>query len=54
LLKTTPMYGFMNLLFLKTIEKRPTQPTDHGVGFIAREEPHYHDHDDDHEHHDHE
>ncbi len=48
-LKTKPMYVFMNMLFQKTIEKRPTQPTEHGRGFVAREEPH-HDHDHQHEH----
>jgi len=48
-LKTKPMYVFMNMLFQKTIEKRATEPTEHGIGFIAREEPH-HDHDHDHDH----
>ncbi len=49
-LKTKPMYVFMNMLFQKTIEKRATEPTEHGVGFIAREEPHDHDHGHDHPH----
>jgi gentisate 1,2-dioxygenase len=39
-LKTKPMYVFMNMLFQKTIEKRPTEPTEHGAGFVPREEPH--------------
>jgi gentisate 1,2-dioxygenase len=49
-LKTKPMYVFMNMLFQKTIEKRPTEPTEHGRGFVAREEPHDHDHGHDHDH----
>jgi len=48
-LKTKPMYVFMNMLFQKTLEKRPTQPAEHGRGFVAREEPHDHDHDHDHD-----
>lgn len=51
-LKTKPMFVFMNLLFQKTLEKRATEPAnEHGVGFVPREEPHYHDHDHDHDHH---
>ena len=56
-LKTKPMYVFMNMLFQKNIEKRPTEPTEHGRGFLPREEPHSHGHDHDHDHdrgHDHE
>ena len=51
-LKTKPMYVFMNMLFQKTLEKRPTEPTPGGVGFVPREEPHAggHDHVHDHEH----
>ncbi len=50
-LKTKPMYVFMNMLFQKTIEKRATEPTEHGRGFIARGEPHLeHDHDHGHDH----
>ena len=53
-LKTKPMYVFMNMLFQKTIDKRATEPAnEHGVGFVPREEPHYHDHDHDHHEHDH-
>ena len=52
-LKTKPMYVFMNMLFQKTIEKRPTEPSEHGAGFIAREEPQYHDRDHEHGDHDH-
>jgi hypothetical protein len=39
----------MNMLFQKTLEKRPTEPTPGGVGFVPREEPHDHDHDHDHQ-----
>ncbi len=46
-LKTKPMYVFMNLLFQKTILKRPTEPSPTGAGFEPRPEPH-HDHDHDH------
>ena len=52
-LKTKPMYVFMNMLFQKTIEKRPTEPTEHGAGFVPREEPHEHDDAHLHEHGDH-
>jgi gentisate 1,2-dioxygenase len=37
-IKTKPMYMFMNLLFQQTVEPRPTEPTPEGVGFMAREE----------------
>jgi len=37
-IKTKPMYMFMNMLFQKLIEPRPTEPTPAGVGFAAREE----------------
>jgi quercetin dioxygenase-like cupin family protein len=57
-LKTKPMFLFMNMLFQKTLEGRKDQPTAHGVGYIPREEPDggfehdlYHDHD--HAHHEH-
>ncbi len=37
-IKTKPMYVFMNLIFQKQVEPRPTEPTEHGVGFKPREE----------------
>lgn len=37
-IKTKPMYMFMNLLFQKTVEPRPTEATPEGAGFKAREE----------------
>lgn len=37
-IKTKPMYMFMNMLFQKTVEPRPTEPTPEGAGFEAREE----------------
>jgi gentisate 1,2-dioxygenase len=36
-IKTKPMYMFMNMLFQKQVEPRPTEPTPEGVGFKARE-----------------
>jgi len=36
-IKTKPMYMFMNMLFQKQVEPRPTEPTPGGVGFKARE-----------------
>jgi quercetin dioxygenase-like cupin family protein len=61
-MKTKPMFLFLNMLFQKTIKGRPETAEPGGVGFIAREEPpngfdhdlyehdhHHHDHD----HHDH-
>src|SRR5256885_4249721 len=36
-IKTKPMYMFMNMLFQKLIIPRPTEPTPEGVGFKARE-----------------
>lgn len=57
-LKTKPMFLFMNMLFQKTITGRKDQPTPNGVGYVAREEPDagfdhdlYADHD--HAHHEH-
>src|SRR5256884_9831173 len=35
-IKTKPMYMFMNMLFQKLIEPRPTVPTPEGAGFKAR------------------
>ena len=57
-LKTKPMFMFMNMLFQKAIEKRSTVPTKNGAGYVARTEPpdgfyhdlyaqHAHDHDQD-------
>jgi gentisate 1,2-dioxygenase len=37
-IKTKPMYMFMNMLFQQQVEPRSTVPTEHGVGFKAREE----------------
>ncbi len=37
-IKTKPMYMFMNMLFQKTVEPRPAEPTPEGAGFRAREE----------------
>ena len=54
-LKTKPMYVFMNMLFQKTIEKRPTRADASTVPASSpREEPHDHDHDHDVDDHDHE
>lgn len=53
-LKTKPMYVFMNMLFQRTIDKRPTEPANEAArSFIPREEPHDHDHDHEHDHGDH-
>jgi quercetin dioxygenase-like cupin family protein len=54
-MKTKPMYVFMNMLFQKMIEKTPTEPTPTQGDFQPREEPlhdwdHVHDHDHEHEH----
>ena len=37
-IKTKPMYMFMNMLFQKQVEPRRTTPTPEGVGFQVREE----------------
>lgn len=37
-IKTKPMYLFMNMLFQKLIEPRPSEATPEGKGFLAREE----------------
>jgi len=37
-IKTKPMYMFMNMLFQKTVIPRSTEPTEHGVGFEPRGE----------------
>ena len=36
-LKTKPMYMFMNMLFQQLVEPRPTEPAPGGLGFEARE-----------------
>jgi mannose-6-phosphate isomerase-like protein (cupin superfamily) len=43
-LKTKPMYLFMNMLFQKQVEPRHTEPAPGGEGFTAREEEHDHNH----------
>jgi quercetin dioxygenase-like cupin family protein len=59
-LKTKPMYVFMNMLFQRTIDKRSAEPSATGADFVPRElwlneEPldhdHTHDHDDNDHHH---
>ncbi|HLQ26292.1 MAG TPA: cupin domain-containing protein [Acidiferrobacterales bacterium] len=37
-IKTKPMFMFMNMLFQKLVEPRPTEPTPEGQGFQPREE----------------
>ncbi|GMA61450.1 cupin domain-containing protein [Alicyclobacillus fastidiosus] len=37
-IKTKPMYMFMNMLFQKTVVPRPTEPTEHGVDFVPRQD----------------
>jgi uncharacterized cupin superfamily protein len=37
-IKTKPMYMFMNMLFQKQVEPRQARPTPEGVGFQVREE----------------
>jgi hypothetical protein len=37
-IKTKPMYMFMNMLFQKQVEPRQTTPTPEGAGFEVREE----------------
>jgi quercetin dioxygenase-like cupin family protein len=37
-IKTKPMFLFMNMLFQKQVEMRPTEPTEEGRGFEPREE----------------
>jgi len=56
-MKTKPMYVFMNMLFQKMIEKTPKDPSPTQGDFMPREEPlpdhdydHHHDHDHTHEH----
>src|ERR1700733_5551931 len=53
-MKTKPMYLFMNMLFQKTIEKSPKEPTPNGADFEPREDQHDYDHEHGHDHqHDH-
>lgn len=35
-IKTKPMFMFMNMLFQKLVEPRPTEPSATGAGFVAR------------------
>jgi quercetin dioxygenase-like cupin family protein len=38
-MKTKPMFIFMNMLFQKLIEPAPKKPTANGVGFVPRDDP---------------
>ncbi|HXF35512.1 MAG TPA: cupin domain-containing protein [Candidatus Acidoferrales bacterium] len=50
-MKTKPMYIFMNMLFQKLIEASPSTETEHSVGFEPRlDHEHEADHDHDHDH----
>ena len=51
-IKTKPMYLFMNMLFQHTVEKRPKTPSATQGNFVPRhdEEDHNHPHDHDHDH----
>jgi gentisate 1,2-dioxygenase len=49
-LKTKPMYLFMNMLFQKTVVASLKEPTAHGAGFQPRPDAQLTDHDDHHEH----
>jgi quercetin dioxygenase-like cupin family protein len=49
-LKTKPMYLFMNMLFQRRITPTPKDPTPTQGDFAPRHEPHDHDHDDHHTH----
>jgi gentisate 1,2-dioxygenase len=40
-MKTKPMFMFMNMLFQKTVEKRPTEPAPGAEGFEAREDTNF-------------
>ncbi|MDG6933616.1 MAG: cupin domain-containing protein [Nitrososphaerota archaeon] len=37
-IKTKPMYMFMNMLFQKTVIPRPKEPTEYGKDFVPRQE----------------
>ena len=39
-MKTKPMFMFMNMLFQKTVEPRPTEPAPRAQGYRVREEKH--------------
>ena len=43
-IKTKPMYLFMNMLFQKQVEPRQTEPTPEGIGYQVREEEADHNH----------
>jgi len=43
-IKTKPMYLFMNMLFQKQVEPRQTTPTPEGAGFVVREAEEDHNH----------
>ena len=45
-LKTKPMFLFMNMLFQKTVEPRPSEPARGGEGFKAREDEQNFNHED--------
>jgi quercetin dioxygenase-like cupin family protein len=49
-MKTKPMYLFMNMLFQKTIIPIPTEPAPGAEGFVPRPDAQIGDHDDTHEH----
>jgi gentisate 1,2-dioxygenase len=40
-MKTKPMFLFMNMLFQKTVEKRPTEPAPGAEGYDPREDTHF-------------
>ena len=44
MLKTKPMFVFMNMLFQKTVEPRDTNPAPGGEGFEVREDERDHNH----------
>src|ERR1700733_8536884 len=56
-MKTKPMYLFMNMLFQRTIMTQSREPSPTGVGYVPRDDPahfeHEYDHDHDHADHDH-
>jgi gentisate 1,2-dioxygenase len=47
-MKTKPMYMFMNMLFQRNIKGSPTEQTAHGEGFLPRSDRQVDDHDHDH------
>jgi hypothetical protein len=44
-MKTKPMFMFMNMLFQKTVEPRPTEPAPGAEGYQVREGEHDFNHD---------